>query len=99
MSSQPLKQKDRVYYTGDMANASAWCKVLRVYRDAYGVAYDLMRIEAKDVICGVHDSHIGREYFGHCNPRFVTGEAYDAYRDKAIAQFREQAQKLTERRA
>ena len=84
-ANELLKQKDRVYYTGDMANASAWCQVLRVNRAGDRVYYDLYRIEERDVIRGVFDNHIGREYFGHCNPRFVTGEAYDAFRQQQIA--------------
>jgi hypothetical protein len=82
---ESLKQKDRVYYTGDVCNQPAWCQVLTVKQAGGRVYYDLYRIEERDVICGVFDNHIGREYFGHCNPRFVTGEAYDDYRQKLIA--------------
>jgi hypothetical protein len=84
--SELLKPKDRVYYTGDMANASAWCTVLKVNKTKEGrVYYDLLRTEEKDVIRGVFDSHIGRQYFGHCNPRFVTGDAYNTYYAKTPA--------------
>lgn len=81
-----LKQRDRIYYTGDMANASAWCQVLRVNMNGGNVYYDLLRVEERDVIRGVFDSHIGREYFGHCNPRFVTEDAYNAFYAKLRAE-------------
>ena len=84
-ANELLKLKDRVYYTGDVCNEPAWCQVLCVNRAGSRVYYDLYRIEERDVIRGVFDNHIGREYFGHCNPRFVTGEAYDTFRQQRIA--------------
>ncbi len=66
---------DRIYYTGDMANIEAWCTV-----DCSGPTNVGMTAEDGRVF-NIPPWHIGREYKGDCNPRFVTRAAYDAYHD------------------
>lgn len=69
----------RVYYTGDMANAPGWFHPvgdmddpsahINLYEDG-GEGRKFLQVRR---------SRIGDEYKGHCNPRFVTEEAYEAY--------------------
>ena len=77
MTKADFTAGDRIYYTGDMANASGWFTVTRV-----GGPRD---VELKE--CPGGDGRtintpalmIGDLYKGHCNPRFVTAKAYAAY--------------------
>ena len=72
----PLKLTagQRVYYTGDMANDPAWLTVIARRGEN---SYDLREVESGRIRRGV--MWIGHVYAGHCDPRYVSGEAYDAY--------------------
>jgi tyrosine-protein phosphatase YwqE len=63
-----------IYYTGDMANSSARCKVVSVGRNHVV----LVEMDGERVF-HVYKSQIGDVYQGHCDPRFVTEEARQAY--------------------
>lgn len=71
-----INMNDRIYYTGDVCNIDGWFIVAEA-RDGY------LRLreqggEFREFI--VRPENIGREYHGHCNPRFVTDAAYMAFR-------------------
>lgn len=72
----PLEAGSRVYYTGDMANVSGW---FTVTGQRTADSYDLKECDGDGrEFLGVR--HIGHEYHGHCNPRFVTESAVLEYR-------------------
>ena len=78
MSSQvelPVGQK--IYYSGDMANSPGWFTVTDIRRSQFGVSYDLTEIKGERVFLGTRN--IGHVYAGHCDPRMVTSQAYDAF--------------------
>lgn len=65
-----------IYYTGDMANSSGHFKVV----DFAGSYVTLQEIEGDGRrFPGIHLHQIGDVYQGHCNPRFVTEEARQAF--------------------
>ena len=70
----------RIYYTGDMANQDGHFVVAAIRApgcvDLQELPGDLSH--GRD-IKGIYERHIGHEYHGHCNPRFVTEEARQAY--------------------
>jgi len=71
----------KIYYTGDMANRSGMFEII-----ARGPGYFVLReLPGGDgrVFKGVYAAQIGHEYHGHCDPRFVTEEAVQAFRTKA----------------
>lgn len=94
MHSSPALQTNflpigaKVFYTGDMANPSAWLEVIAMKSAGSQAYYTLKDCESGAIRLGMWGDHIGREYFGHCNPRYVTKAAYDAYRQAAIAEMR-----------
>ncbi len=73
----------KIYYTGDMANHDGF---FEVFAERAPSCYDIKECPGGDgrVILGIFDRHIGREYHGHCNPRFVTLEARDAFKNARI---------------
>lgn len=85
-----LTSGDRVYYTGDQANDAAWLTVTAVAEADR--CYELVSKDGR-VFSRIFDCQIGREYHGHCNPRFVTGNAYDSYRAQQLAALEEFAKR------
>jgi hypothetical protein len=75
-----VNQGDVIYYTGDMANASGWFVV------SARVSANQIRLTevngGEDRVKIVSDWHIGELYQGHCDPRFVTLAAYNAWREQ-----------------
>lgn len=68
---------DTVYYTGDMANDSAWLKVSCTGPTNIGMVEDGTY---GGRVFNVQPSNIGDTYKGHCDPRFVTLTAYNEYK-------------------
>jgi len=68
----------KIYYTGDMANASGHFTVASI--NSFSVT--LVEVDG-DRKFDVYPSQIGSVYQGHCNPRFVTEEARQAYRNNS----------------
>lgn len=87
MIARPLNIGERVYYTGDVANQPAHLEVVSVITRADGLYYNLdeRAEENRRLFMLVADRHIGRAYFGHCDPRFVTEEARETYRAAQVA--------------
>ena len=74
----------KIYYTGDMANHSGWFKITG-FKEAgpYNPnMYALTEINGDRVFGGVYEIGISDKYNGHCGTRFVTEEAYKAYREE-----------------
>lgn len=72
-----LTNGTKVYYTGDMANASGNFTVTGVS----GYSVTLVENDG-DRKFSVYQSQIGNVYNGTCNPRFVTEEARQAWKSK-----------------
>lgn len=72
-----LKLGTKIYYTGDMANPSGTFKVVD-----FAGSYVTLQEEGGEGrrFPGIHLHQIGEVYQGHCNPRFVTDEARQAFR-------------------
>lgn len=74
-----VKQGDVVHYSGDMANRQGWFMVRAVLSP--------MQIQLVEVSGGenreftVAEWNIGNVYAGHCDPRFVTFAAFNAWRE------------------
>ncbi len=80
---------DRVYYTGDMANDPAWLTVTEVHTDSLNQpVYVTMQPDGGGKPWNINTEQIGYMYKGHCDPRFVTKKAYDAYRNQVMAAYR-----------
>jgi len=74
---------DKIFYTGDMANAQGW---FRIVRDT-PISVDLREIDGTRTIRGIGKHQIGSVYQGHCGTRFVTEAAYNTYRDAQMAAY------------
>ena len=89
MLKQDFNIGDRIYYTGDMANDSAWLIVSSTTHPTG--ALELKHAEDESAWGFVHPVMIGDFYQGHCNPRFVTAKAYTTYYENRLATFRNRA--------
>jgi hypothetical protein len=68
----------RIYYTGDVCNQPDWGVV--VDRDLPNAATQFHVLFERIGDMTLQITSVGDVYEGHCHPRFVTGEAYDARR-------------------
>jgi outer membrane protein OmpA-like peptidoglycan-associated protein len=65
----------RIYYTGDVANQPGWFKQREI--DKFHI--ELIEEGGNRRRFIVAPQQIGDKYKGHCNPRFVTEAAHEAY--------------------
>lgn len=73
----------KIYYTGDMANASGNFEVTAIETSRWGTNVTLKELAGgEDRKFTIQAGQIGSVYQGHCNPRFVTEEARQAYRNR-----------------
>lgn len=75
---------DRIHYSGDMANLGCWAKVVELSPTNFGMMVRLKEEGADGREFLVHDWQIGEVYKGHCNPRFVTEQAFNTFRQEQI---------------
>jgi len=80
------KVGQRIYYTGDIANQPGWFEVSAIVCNPYCKGYDLKELDGERTFRSVYEISISDRYEGHCGIRFVTEEAYKAYRERQIAQ-------------
>ena len=73
----------RIYYTGDVANLPWWGTVTDYYKHNV-----VLSIDDREDPAYVAHFNIGTLYEGHCNPRFVTEQAYKEWRERKTAAFR-----------
>ena len=71
-----LNTGTRIYYTGDVANHSWWGSVES--EDQHNV---FIRVDDGQLV-SVFQQSIGNLYQGHCDPRFVTEEAFKEYQQQ-----------------
>ncbi len=79
-----------IYYTGDMANRSGWGKITHVrpcVYDEYVYTYEM----ADGRVFNLTPKIIGQKFEGHSGTRFVTLEAYKAYKKKVWAQYEKES--------
>tara|TARA_R110002020_G_scaffold288114_1_gene503587 strand:- start:575 stop:823 length:249 start_codon:yes stop_codon:yes gene_type:complete len=81
-----MKKGTKIYYTGDMANIEGFGTVTRAYEDKWGKWVDIKMDDGRD-FANTTAHTIGNVYKGHCNPRLVTKDAYDAYRAEVLKQY------------
>lgn len=67
-----------IFYTGDMANASDNGTVTKITTDRWGTRYTISCVSGMTSVIGAHE--VGHVYHGHCNPRFVTMDAVNAWK-------------------
>jgi hypothetical protein len=81
MKLEQLKTGTRIYYGGDMANKEDFGTITTQINDKWGQFVDVQLDDGRKInklpICG-----FSTEYKGHGGTRFVTLEAYNAYRRK-----------------
>lgn len=79
MKLTDLPKETRIYYGGDMANPSGFGTIAGAISDKWGqfitIKMDDGRVINKLPICA-----FSAEYLGHGGTRFVTLDAYNAYR-------------------
>lgn len=74
-----LTKGTRIYYGGDMANDSGFGTITRVEADRWGNSIDLILDDGRK-IKRLPPCAFSPEYKGHGGTRFVTIEAYNAFR-------------------
>ena len=74
-----LTKGTRIYYGGDMANDDGVGTISRFYIDKWGAHIDINMEDGRE-INGISPSMFSEEYLGHGGTRFVTLEAYNAFR-------------------
>ena len=81
-----LEKNTAIYYGGDMANQSDFGVITGVESDRWGTHYNITLDDGREIKrlpqCAFSD-----EYKGHGGTRFVTKEAYYAFREKQTADF------------
>lgn len=82
-----LDEGQRVYNGGDMANASHFGTITGIMDDKWGLQYQVTPDADSDRTAPywVSSAVFSEEYKGHGGTRFVTKEAYDAFRAVQIA--------------
>lgn len=79
-----------IYYTGDMANRDGWGKITKVEPcEWYKYKYTLEMADGR--VKHLTPYVIGEVYEGHAGTRFVTLEAYKAYKKKVWAQYEKES--------
>ncbi|HEY1900748.1 MAG TPA: hypothetical protein VGG49_13250 [Steroidobacteraceae bacterium] len=91
MNRQPqqpvLEIGSHVHYSGDQCNQPGFFRIISTVKGVH-ILQEIQGGSGRQMT-GVHDHTIGREYFGHCNPRLVTQESYDRFRADRLAQMQE----------
>ena len=67
-----------------MANQSGFFEITKFNASRYASGYDLKEINGEREFKMVFENNISDTYEGHCGFRFVTFEAYNAYRQNLI---------------
>ena len=73
-----LKEKTRIYYTGDMANDEGFGIIVKSYQDKWGSFYNILMDDGREMN-RLHTIAFSETYKGHGGTRFVTEDAYNAY--------------------
>lgn len=81
-----IKENTRIYYGGDMANNPDFGTVKKVYTDKWGTFADIILDDGREIeALPVH--MFSDVYLGHGGTRYVTIEAYNAYRQNIANQY------------
>ena len=76
-----LEAGTRIFYNGDMANNEGVGTITKEYEDRWGSFYDITLDDGRK-INGLSTTSFSKEFKGHGGTRFVTLDAYNAYRRK-----------------
>ena len=75
-----IKKGTEIYYTGDMANKQGFGTITNIKTSRWGTYYYMSYDDGRKST--LQSCMIGNEYKGHCNPRFVTLESYNKYKNQ-----------------
>ena len=82
-NTNTLEVGTEIYYTGDIANADGFGEIVETVASRMTKTIGIRFKDGREMT--VRAVQIGAEYHGHCNPRFVTRAAYDAYYNQRTA--------------
>ena len=74
-----LTKGTRIYYGGDMANDDGTGTIIETYVDRWGSFVNIAMDDGRE-INDIRPGAFSEEYKGHGGTRFVTLEAYNAFR-------------------
>lgn len=84
MNANELSVGTKIYYTGDMANASGNFEVTSIETNRWGTQVTLKELDGKyshnRLFRGIGLNQIDNKYKGHCGTRFVTQAARYIFR-------------------
>jgi hypothetical protein len=83
----------RIYYRGDMANREGWFEIVAVYDRKY----DLQEINGDRLLRCIYECGISEVDKGNGSTRFVTEEAYKAYRNEQMKRLEESLNKIRQK--
>lgn len=90
----------KIYYTGDMANREGMFEIVSAENSRYGGnQYNLKEIKGDRMFRGTWETSIGDKHNGTCNPRFVTAEAYQAWREAQYEALQRHIEEIRAKRA
>jgi len=75
----------RIYWTGDMANDEGFGTIEVVYENRWGKFVDIAFDDGR-FTQGISQHMFSPEYLGHGGTRWVTADAYKAWRREKMAQ-------------
>jgi len=81
-----MNKGTEIYYTGDQANIGGFGVVTRSFEDKWGKWSDIKMNDGRD-FANTPTSVISTNYNGTCSSRFVTRDAYNAYRQEVLRSF------------
>ncbi len=81
----------RIYYGGDMANLEGFGTITAIEKNRWGVQIKIAMDDGRKI--NIPPCLFSPEYLGHGGTRFVTEAAYNDYRQKQFASFRNFAAK------
>ena len=74
-----LTENTRIYYSGDMANDSGFGTIIKAIRDKWGSFVNIKMDDGRD-INHLPTCAFSPKYLGHGGTRFVTIDAFNAFR-------------------
>ncbi len=91
MTKKAMEYKigQKIYYRGDMANQPGWFEIVAIVNNGYCKGYDLKEIDGERIFKSIYENMIYDIDKGNGLTRFVTEEAYKAYREQQLKALQE----------
>ena len=87
-----IKCGTRIYYNGDMANPEGFGTVRDVGRDSFVAKWYNIDMDDGRSITMLPAAMFSKKYAGNGSTRFVTKDAYDAWRAESLADMKARAE-------